>query len=74
MTPAAAHADPGAAQSAVERLTSEVMEVHHKLCRNGPSGSDGGLETANRELRARLADLHSRLREAAAARDRALFG
>ena len=74
MTSAASHADLRAAQSAVERLTSEVMEVHHRLCHNGPSGTDGGLETANRELRVRLAELHSRLREAAAARDRALFG
>jgi hypothetical protein len=69
-----AAADPRSAQSAVDRLTSEVMDVHHRLCRNGPSGSDGGLETVNRELRVRLAELHARLREAAAARDRALFG
>jgi hypothetical protein len=69
-----AAADPCSAQSAVDRLTSEVIDVHHRLCRNGPSGSDGGLETVNRELRVRLAELHARLREAAAARDRALFG
>lgn len=74
MTSATAAADLRTAESAVERLTSEVIDVHHRLCRNGPSGSDRALETANRELRVRLAELHARLREAAAARDRALFG
>lgn len=74
MTSAAAAADPRSEQSAVDQLTSELIDVHHRLCRNGPSGSDGGLETANRELRLRMVELHSRLREAAAARDRALFG
>jgi hypothetical protein len=74
MTSTAPAVDLRTAESAVERLASELMDVHHRLCRNGPSGSDGGLETANRELRVRLVELHSRLREAAAARDRALFG